>query len=484
MATFELTLISASIPPHVPLDLEPEDTYAIIRCAQEQQRSKTTHDHGRTPVWNETFAFNLGDQDVPKFVFVQIFAARSDTDEFLGVARIPIFTSGETEGSLHVLVSPDKGETGKLKAVWRWKSMPKQSYSSSPSSLHDVKREERDYSPGMYPPAASPYDEVTGSMAKLAVHKGQDRELYPPTAYGSATYPPPHEQEERSSFTSEPYQAPNDPWKTSYPPPNDMSKTSYPPSSAYPPPTAEAYPPYSYPPTADTPYSYPPTADAYPPYHDYQEFSSSSEGSYVSSEREREKSPSSNTRGLGDSSNTRGFGDSKDKGHHSHHLPLGFTPPGAYGHHSHHSPHGYAPPGAYGGGYPPPAGYTSPYGPSGAYPSAPAYSPAPAYPPAPYGAPPAQYGYPPSGYPPQAPYPTHTGHGSYAPVGHGGYPSGMYVGHSSHGKHGKHHKMPKHSMYGYGQMPAQYGHYKHKKHKGFGKGFKLKKYKGFKKFKF
>lgn len=197
----------------------------------------------------------------------------------------------------------------------------------------------------LYPPAASTYDEVTSAMAKLAVHKGQDKEVYRPAAYGSAAYPPNYEAEEQSTFTSEPY-----------PRPTDLSKMSYPP---YPPKT-DAYPPY------------PPKTDAYPPYSDDQKPSSSSE-SHLPTEKE---------------STTRGLGDTKDKGHHSH------------------MPYGYAPPGMYGGGYPPPSGYPSPYGyPPGGYPPAPAYPPAPhSVPPAPYGYPPSVNPYPSQPYTPHGNY--------------------------------------------------------------------------------
>ncbi|KAI5071573.1 hypothetical protein GOP47_0013824 [Adiantum capillus-veneris] len=423
MASLDLTLISATLSPDVYLDTEPKDIYATVKFGNGQCRSKTAFGHGRSPVWNETLTFNLDDQDSSKFIFVQLFAVRSDGDELLGVARILVPTSGEIEGSLHVLVSPSKGETGTLTAAGRWTSIGQQSESHSSFAADDMAKNRRNDSYASYPHTASSYEDVTSAFSSLAVGRGQGKEPYSSPAYPPVTYPPQNTVEERSKPSSSPY-----------PPPADVYKDSYP------------------------PVPYPPKLDAYPP--DYEKPSSSTGESNISKEREGKESSNTTMRGLGDT---------VDKGHHSH------------------MPYGYPPPAMYGGGYPPPHGYPSQYGPPpGGYPPPPAYPPA-AYSvaPSPYGYPPPTHSYPPTqpyppyGYPPQASYPVHPGHGSYAP--------GMYVGHSSSGKHYKHHKMkmPKHSMYHYGHPQPHYpmhGHYyKHKKNKMFGKRLKFK---GFKKFKY
>ncbi|MCO5571082.1 hypothetical protein L7F22_024814 [Adiantum nelumboides] len=122
MTALELTLISATLSSDVRLDPEPKDIYAIVKFGSGQCRTRTACDHGRSPVWNETVMLNLDNQESPKFIFVQLFAVWSDADELLGVARIPVPISGAIEGSLHVLVSPSRGETGTLKAAGRWTS--------------------------------------------------------------------------------------------------------------------------------------------------------------------------------------------------------------------------------------------------------------------------------------------------------------------------------------------------------------------------
>ncbi|MCO5608196.1 hypothetical protein L7F22_062402 [Adiantum nelumboides] len=301
MTALELTLISATLSSDVRLDPEPKDIYAIVKFGSGQSRTRTACDHGRSPVWNKTVMLNLDDQQSPKFIFVQLFAVWSDADELLGVARIPVPVSGAIEGSLHVLVSPSRGETGTLKAAGRWTSTSQQSEGHSSFAGEDMAKNKRNDSYAAYPHMASSYDDVASAFSNLAVGKGQGQEPHLSPAYPPVSYPFQNRVEEQSSPNSSPY-----------PSPLDVSKDSYPPCP------------------------YPSNQHPYPPHPDFETSSSSSGQSHNPKEKEGKESPSTTMRGLGDT---------LDKGHHSH------------------MPYGYPPPAMYGGGYPLPHGYPSQYGP-------------------------------------------------------------------------------------------------------------------------
>eukprot|EP00250_Pteridium_aquilinum_P008621 c18085_g2_i1 orf=1-1329(-) len=130
--SLEVTLVSASISPRTTFESEPSNTYAILRCTKEQHCTRNARDQGRLPVWNETFKFDLEEQDMSSDILVQVFNARTEVDELLGLARIPIYTMvGKEEAMLCALINPTQGEIGKVKAAWRWKPNSQRSLKAS-----------------------------------------------------------------------------------------------------------------------------------------------------------------------------------------------------------------------------------------------------------------------------------------------------------------------------------------------------------------
>ncbi|KAI5080924.1 hypothetical protein GOP47_0004107 [Adiantum capillus-veneris] len=298
--SLDVTLVSASISPYTSFESEPCDTYAILRCAKEQHSTKKAQDHGRLPVWNETFSFDIQEQDMSGELFVQVFNVKSEVDELLGTARIPIFNMvGKEEATLCGLVNPVQGDIGKVKAIWKWKPGSQTSLKatshvsdsggvayphvsdrqkiSDPYSKLEVVSDalakfSMDRGSGRYSPS---YSDDSGSFGKE--EKAQDGSYYsyPPPASGA--YPVAHPPiSETCSRGGSDYGYPP-PASDAYPP----NKDAYPPhfSGSYPPPLEaylpnnQGYPPYSgstYPPPqsgAGLPESgaYPPPAVAYPP---------------------------------------------------------------------------------------------------------------------------------------------------------------------------------------------------------------------------
>lgn len=515
--TLHLTIVSARIAPNAVFDFEPADMFATIRCVKEQRSTKTARDQGRLPAWNESFTFSLEEKDMSKDIIVQVFGLRSELDELMGLARIPIFCAVGKSSTLCSLNHPSKGEIGELKAALTWKpssqgilgdvNIQKElpgtltgSDSGYPLATFDPSIwKENDYGPVSYPPVhlkgretdgQSTFNDLTGAMAKLAVDKessGISVPSAPPfvetcsqsggevRTYSSqgGGYPL-----HSASFGSYPADG-IEHRLTLQPKPNEPQVFSGYPSAAGDRKgaglecgtcTSTVYPQrdsseYNYPPSHDVIQAYPRSSDVYPSYPDYPGSTASSENPHILPDK---TSPYI----------TRGISETKDKGKgHNSHSPYGYPPPPSY------PPTPFAAPPGYPSQYPPPYGY-----PPGGYPPAPPYLPAPhGYPPAPHGYPPAPHGYPPAphGYPSPAghhpppaypPYgyspPIHDlDHSAHYPLEHGhsvGYAGGAYVGHSSHAEPSKHHKHAKHSKHYHGYAQTHHvvhgHHHNHKKH--------------------
>ncbi|MCO5553423.1 hypothetical protein L7F22_006944 [Adiantum nelumboides] len=521
--SLDVTLVSASISPYTSFESEPCDTYAILRCAQEQHSTKKAQDHGRLPVWNETFTFDIHEQDMSSELLVQVFNVENEADELLGIGRISIFDMvGKEEATLCALINPAQGEVGKLKAIWKWKPG---------AQTFKATGHESGSRPVAYPHVSDSHrknsgpfgklEAVSDALAKLSMERGSGRYSsscsedsgsfrkeekvqvggyysHPPAASGA--YPVAHPPTSETCARGGPDYSYPPPASEAYPPnretyPSHFSST-YPPSleahppdnqgysaysgSQYPPPQSGGYPPESgaYPPPE---VAYMPGKESYPPYP----------GSANPPRPDPYSTPGMPREGFaymekgGGDKEKGGSGKEKEKGHGSHsHNPYGQPPPAGYPPSSYPpAPAGYSQYGHPPGGYPPAAQ---------GYPPAPhGYSPAPhgypqGYPPQSHGYPPQSHGYPPAGYPPQGYPPAHSAPGylpqGYPPSGHGsgahkpdkhGYAAGAYVGHSSSSSTpSKKHKEPKHSS-------SSHKHNKHKKQKSF-KGMKFKKFKMFK----
>lgn len=317
--SLEVTLVSASIARYIPFENEPCDTYAILRCTEDQHSTKNARDQGRLPVWNETFVFDIQEHDMSNELLIQVFNVRNEVDKLLGLARIPIYTMvGKEEATLCALLSPTQTEIGKLKAAWKWKPGSQKSmkatsyegkeygrqgdveggsYTAGAAAAYGSKvpNYASDYGMAAYPPvfnpnktSSDPYsnlDAVSDAVAKLAVGSGRSSGRSS-SSYSGDSFKSGKEAEVQDGF---PYHQPSAPYGNSptgplghggftdmrasderkgnfgaYSSPalhargsSDQSHSLSSPTNAYPL-QNEGYHPYS-----ET--TYPPPSDAYPP---------------------------------------------------------------------------------------------------------------------------------------------------------------------------------------------------------------------------
>ncbi|KAH7289446.1 hypothetical protein KP509_30G002000 [Ceratopteris richardii] len=285
--SLDVTLISASISLHASFTTEPRDTYAIIRCAGTQYRTKGARDQGRLPVWNETFTFHLQQSDLCSDLVVQVLNGKSENDEVLGTARIPIpHMIKKDDASLWSLVNSNQTEIGKLKAIWKSKqayqgsfealdtvsdalaklSMQRRSeqYSSLPAGEFDSPSKGEKYQAGDYshPPAPGGYPVSHVPTSSIS---------YPPvegayTQHPTGAYPPTlpsysHDKQESVDY-------PGSTFASSWP---EQASGGHPPQSGAYPSQTGSYPPQTgaYPlQTGAYPLqtgAYPPQAGPYPP---------------------------------------------------------------------------------------------------------------------------------------------------------------------------------------------------------------------------
>lgn len=65
------------------------DPYAVLSIAEQKQRSKTIHDGGKSPVWNESFLFEI--PDGPHELEIAVFdQEKHGGDEAMGTVTIPL----------------------------------------------------------------------------------------------------------------------------------------------------------------------------------------------------------------------------------------------------------------------------------------------------------------------------------------------------------------------------------------------------------
>lgn len=459
--TLEITVISAAIPPHTGFDDGPTNTYAVLKCIKEQHCTKIARDQGRLPAWNETFTFNLQEQDMSEDIILQVFCVRTEVDELLGLARIPILNMiGKEEAMSCALISPSKGETGKLKAAWKWKpdtqrSLKSTNFEGKASEVQEYPGSESytsasfdsevpsvgDCGPAAYPHYAHPksrdseayskLDAVSDALGKLTMDKGSSGRStpsappYPEDSIGAGgdvktqggEYYPYSNTSAFGAYPSEHIPI-SEPLVYSGYPNIRASSESREEISTYSSPVYSTGPfDYSYPPPpADVVPAYPPHK---PPYSSYQR--STSEFSHDKGSTYPPYSDYYSSSSLDKQSEALGYtkrgvgGDSKEKGEgHGSHSPYGQPPPAGYPQSSYPPPPSGYPPSS----YPPPYGYP---------PEAPSSYPPP-------------YGYPPEaahGYPPASSLDKQGEAFAYTERGVGGDTKEKGKGHGSHSPYGQ-----------------------------------------------
>ncbi|GLI69850.1 hypothetical protein VaNZ11_014567 [Volvox africanus] len=228
-----------------------QDPYCIIRVGSQQFRTRTATDGGKRPVWNETFRFNVINENDAE---ITIKDEDVGHDDYLGTARIsfarareqgrdttqaPVYTKhGKQHGFLQVSLSFTRNSS--LKAHGAYPGYPPQQYAqyTYPQQIPGY---------GVPPPAYSaPYGAPPPVYGAPPPTYGAPPPAYgaPPPAYGA---PPPAYGAAPPVYGAPPpaYGAP------AYPPPGGagyptVPQPGYPPQQGYPAPGQYGTPPPAY----------------------------------------------------------------------------------------------------------------------------------------------------------------------------------------------------------------------------------------------
>ncbi|KAL2636020.1 hypothetical protein R1flu_007499 [Riccia fluitans] len=166
--TLHVTLVSATLSPLSPAQ-DSADSYATLTCGKQQFTTKVAQDQGILPTWNERHRFEIEDRDEFEFqeLIIAIFAARSELNELLGIAKLPFckVISVNEETSLYPLSLPNNGERGQVKVTLKWESQI-----GIPESGSDSGNERIQPSGPMYPPAST--------QPSLSAESYHEKQLY------------------------------------------------------------------------------------------------------------------------------------------------------------------------------------------------------------------------------------------------------------------------------------------------------------------
>lgn len=207
-----------------------QDPYCFIECGGQKLRSRTHIDGGRNPVWNETFSFQIINEN--EIVVTIMDEDTFSKDDLIGVARIPLAAARETRTEQH-MSAPVLWRGGKqrgiLSVVLRFVPNSAMKVTAPAASMASA--------PQPYPhPAPYPYAAPVGYGSYSFTQPAQP---CPPQPYYSA--PAPQYYSAPSFAAPMPGPAPVVPTNTFPGPPPPCN---YPPQRYYPsPPPPSFYPP-------------------------------------------------------------------------------------------------------------------------------------------------------------------------------------------------------------------------------------------------
>lgn len=122
--TLEVELLQA----HELKDVETfgkSDPYALLSCGLQKQRSRTIHEGGSNPVWNQSFLFEIPD-GISELDIALYDQERHGKDEAMGTLAIPltkVYTERQVPPAKHKVQLPDGKFRGELEL--RLKFFPK-----------------------------------------------------------------------------------------------------------------------------------------------------------------------------------------------------------------------------------------------------------------------------------------------------------------------------------------------------------------------
>ncbi|GAX80957.1 hypothetical protein CEUSTIGMA_g8392.t1 [Chlamydomonas eustigma] len=166
-----------------------QDPFCIITCGQQQFKSHTHTDGGKNPVWNETFKFNIINENEVKLEVRDEDVAGSDT---IGHATVSL-AKARTSGS-DCLQAPVMSKSGKQHGFIQVTMAFTKNSSLQQQQIHQQAPHAAAYSSpqfhpqapaaGLYPPPAASYFAPSGGAAALAAYGSR------PPAAPAAGYPP------------------------------------------------------------------------------------------------------------------------------------------------------------------------------------------------------------------------------------------------------------------------------------------------------
>ncbi|BBN04197.1 hypothetical protein MPTK1_3g02580 [Marchantia polymorpha subsp. ruderalis] len=185
--TLHVTLVSATLLPSTTQggsEADPADSYATLICGKQQFTTRTAKDQGSLPTWNETHSFEIEDRHDSGLedLVIEIFAARHELNELLGVAKLPLckIIPANEETSLHSLSRPHEGECGQVKVTLKWES--RVTTTTQSAAMYGVYEQIQPSAP-MYPPA------TTQPSAPVYPYRASQESYYGQQRYGDTHTP-------------------------------------------------------------------------------------------------------------------------------------------------------------------------------------------------------------------------------------------------------------------------------------------------------